>query len=147
MPFLPGFVPILLMSVAFLGRMLGMGRSPHVLYRPSEIDISLDDVKGAGVVVDEVVKTLNLFLSHKTFKDGMGGTPRRAILFEGPPGTGKTYMAKTIARKAEVPFLFLSSSPFHSIYYAQTNRNIRSYFNALPKPARTHAGAIAVIEK
>src|SRR5258708_16518961 len=41
MPFLPGFVLILLMSVAFLGPMLGMGRSPHVLYRPSEIDISL----------------------------------------------------------------------------------------------------------
>jgi cell division protease FtsH len=141
-PFLPGFALIALMCVAFLGPMLGMGRSPHVLYRPSEIDISLEDVKGAEVVVDEVVKTLNLFLSHKTFKERMGGTPRRAILFEGPPGTGKTYMAKAMAREAGVPFLFVSSSAFQSMYYGQTNRKIRSYFKALRAYARREGGAI-----
>ena len=147
MPFLPAIALILLMSVAFLGPMLGMGRSPHVLYRPSEIDISLDDVKGAGVVVDEVVKTLNLFLAHKTFKERMGGTARRAILFEGPPGTGKTYMAKAMAREAGVPFLFVSSSAFQSMYYGQTNRKIRSYFKALRAYARREGGAIGFIEE
>jgi len=146
-PFLPGFALIALMCVAFLGPMLGMGRSPHVLYRPSEIDISLEDVKGAEVVVDEVVKTLNLFLSHKTFKERMGGTPRRAILFEGPPGTGKTYMAKAMAREAGVPFLFVSSSAFQSMYYGQTNRKIRSYFKALRAYARREGGAIGFIEE
>ncbi|MBV8960224.1 MAG: AAA family ATPase [Actinobacteria bacterium] len=147
MPFLPGIALILLMAVAFLGPMLGMGRSPHVLYRPSEIDISLEDVKGADVVVDEVVKTLNLFLAHKTFKERMGGTPRRAILFEGPPGTGKTYMAKAMAREAGVPFLFVSSSAFQSMYYGQTNRKIRSYFKALRAYARREGGAIGFIEE
>jgi ATP-dependent Zn protease len=93
------------------------------------------------------VKTLNLFLAHKTFKDAMGGTPRRAILFEGPPGTGKTYMAKAMAREAEVPFLFVSSSAFQSMYYGQTNRKIRSYFKALRKAARAEGGAIGFIEE
>src|SRR5207248_6250977 len=117
------------------------------LYRSSEISIGMDDVRGAGVVVDEVVKTLNLFLAFKTFKEAMGGTPRRAILFEGPPGTGKTYMAKAMAREAEVPFLFVSSSAFQSMYYGQTNRKIRSYFKALRKAARAEGGAIGFIEE
>ncbi|HEY4410084.1 MAG TPA: AAA family ATPase, partial [Acidimicrobiia bacterium] len=102
---MPLLLLVVVLGAAVLLPFLGAGRSPHVLYRSSEIDTSMADVKGMPVVVDEVVKSLNLFLAHKTFKEGMGGTPRRAILFEGPPGTGKTYMAKAMAREAEVPFL------------------------------------------
>jgi ATP-dependent Zn protease len=146
-PFLPGLAIMLLLSVVLLVPMLGAGRSPHVLYRPSEIDVCLEDVKGNAVVVDEVVKTLNLFLAHKTFREQMGGTARRAILFEGPPGTGKTYLAKAMAREAGVPYLFVSSSAFQSMYYGQTNRKIRSYFKALRKFARDEGGAIGFIEE
>ena len=77
----------------------------------------------------------------------MGGTPRRAILFEGPPGTGKTYLAKAMAAEAGVPFLFVSSSAFQSMYYGQTNRKIRSYFRALRRAARAEGGAIGFIEE
>ena len=146
-PFVPGMGMMAILLLVILVPMLGAGRSPHVLYRPSEINVSLDDVKGAAVVVDEVVKTLNLFLAHKTFKERMGGTARRAILFEGPPGTGKTYMAKAMAKEAGVPYLFVSSSAFQSMYYGQTNRKIRSYFKALRKYAREEGGAIGFIEE
>lgn len=141
---------IVLMIVLGAGMFLPfifMGRSPHVLYRPSEIPISFDDVVGLGVVKDEVVKTLNLFLAHKTFKDKMGGSPRKALLFEGPPGTGKTYMAKAMAHEAGVPFLYVSSSAFQSMYHGQTNRKIRSYFKALRKAAIQEGGAIGFIEE
>ncbi len=146
-PFLPGMVLIVLLTLVLVVPLLGAGRSPHVLYRPSEIDVCLDDVKGNGVLVDEVVRTVNLFLAHKTFREKMGGTARRAILFEGPPGTGKTYMAKAMAREAGVPYLFVSSSAFQSMYYGQTNRKIRSYFKALRKFAREEGGAIGFIEE
>ncbi len=144
---LPILALVAIIGLAVVGPMLGAGRSPHVLYRPSEIDIGLDDVKGAGIVKDEVVRTLNLFLAYKTFRERMGGTPRRAILFEGPPGTGKTYMAKAMAAEAGVPFLFVSSSAFQSMYYGQTNRKIRSYFRALGSAARKESGAIGFIEE
>jgi cell division protease FtsH len=143
----PQFLLIFFLAAVVLVPMLGMGKSPHMLYRANEIDVSLQDVKGASVVVDEVVKSLNLFLAHKTFKERMGGTARRAILFEGPPGTGKTYMAKAMAREAGVPFLFVSSSAFQSMYYGQTNRKIRSYFKALRSYAREEGGAIGFIEE
>ncbi len=144
---MPLLLLVVVLGAAMLLPLLSAGRSPHVLYRSSEIDISMADVKGMPVVVDEIVKSLNLFLAHKTFKDRMGGTPRRAILFEGPPGTGKTYMAKAMAREAEVPFLFVSSSAFQSMYYGQTNRKIRSYFKALRKAAWAEGGAIGFIEE
>jgi len=143
----PLLILVVILGVALLAPLLMAGRSPHVLYRSSEIDTSFADVKGSPVVVEEVVKTLNLFLAHKTFTDVLGGTPRRAILFEGPPGTGKTYLAKAMAHEAGVPFLFVSSSAFQSMYYGQTNRKIRSYFKALRKAARREGGAIGFIEE
>jgi cell division protease FtsH len=146
-PYLPGFLLIIILCSVMVLPLLGAGRSPHILYRPNEIDVRFEDVVGAPVVVDEVVKTLNLFLAHKTFADHMGGSARRAILFEGPPGTGKTYMAKAMAAEAGVPFLFVSSSAFQSMFYGQTNRKIRSYFREMRKYARREGGAIGFIEE
>ena len=146
-PYVPGLVLVVLLGIVLGGPLLMAGRSPHVLYQPEEIGIGLADVVGADVVVEEVVKTLNLFLAHRTFEERMGGTPRRAILFEGPPGTGKTYIAKAMAAEAGVPFLFVSSSAFQSMYYGQTNRKIRAYFRALQRYARREGGAIGFIEE
>ncbi|MEO1063146.1 MAG: AAA family ATPase [Actinomycetota bacterium] len=142
--------PMLLLSVlvlVILVPMVGMGNSPHVTYDASELDFGFERVRGADTVREEVERTLNLFLAHKTFRNEMGGTARRAILFEGPPGTGKTHMARAMAAEAGVPFLFVSSSAFQSMYYGQTNRKIRSFFSALRKQARAEGGAIGFIEE
>jgi ATP-dependent Zn protease len=126
---------------------VGGGKSPAVRFDPSEINISLDDVVGIGTVKDEVIKSLNLFLGYQTFRDVMGGNPRRGVLFEGPPGTGKTYMAKAMAREANVPFLFVSSTAFQSHFYGMTGRKIRNFFKQLRKAAREEGGAIGFIEE
>jgi len=144
---IPPLLIVCLLAPMLLAPLLGAGRSPHVTYRPGDIDVGLDDIRGASIVKEEVVRSLNLFRAHQTFRDEMGGTPRRAILFEGPPGTGKTYLAKAMAGEAGVPFLFVSSSAFQSMYYGQTNRKIRSYFRALRKAARAEGGAIGFIEE
>ncbi|MFU8839978.1 MAG: AAA family ATPase [Nitriliruptoraceae bacterium] len=123
------------------------GRSPHLLYRPEQIEVSLDDVKGLDGIVAEVVRTLNTFLGYATFREQLGGTPRRGLLFEGPPGTGKTHLAKALAREAGVPFLFVSATSFQSMWYGATARKIRAYFRALRKAARREGGAIGFIEE
>ena len=126
---------------------LTAGRSPHTLLRPSDSNVRLVDVVGASSTKREAVETLNLFLAHQTFADELGGSPRRGVLFEGPPGTGKTYLAKAMAAEAGVPFLFVSASSFQSMYYGQTNRKIRTFFKALRKAARAEGGAIGFIEE
>jgi ATP-dependent Zn protease len=152
---LPSIDPFLLivgiffavMIFAVLGMTLIAGRSPHVTFRPEQIDVALDDVKGIDLVKADVVRSLNLFLANRAFRAEMGGTPRRGLLFEGPPGTGKTYLAKAMAAEAGVPFLFVSATSFQSMYYGATARKIRSYFKALRKAARQEGGAIGFIEE
>jgi cell division protease FtsH len=123
------------------------GRSPHMLFRPEQIDVGLEDVKGIDGIVEEVVRTLNTFLGYARFREQLGGTPRRGLLFEGPPGTGKTHLAKALAREAGVPFLFVSATSFQSMWYGATARKIRAYFRALRKAARREGGAIGFIEE
>jgi ATP-dependent Zn protease len=136
-----------LLAFLMLGTHIGSGRSPHLTYRPEQIDVGLDQVRGIDLVKDDVVRSLNLFLAHKTFSAEMGGTPRRGLLFEGAPGTGKTYLAKAMAREAGVPFLFVSATSFQSMFYGATARKIRSYFKALRKAAQREGGAIGFIEE
>lgn len=144
---LPLVLLVVLIGLVMLLPMAGQGRSPHLLYRPEQIQVTLDDVKGLDSLRDEIVKTLNLFLGYATFRDRLGGNPRRGILFEGRPGTGKTHMAKAMARHAGVPFLFVSATSFQSMWYGMTARKIRSYFRALRKIAREEGGAIGFIEE
>jgi cell division protease FtsH len=126
---------------------LASGRSPHLTFRPEQIEVGLDDVKGIDAIVEEVIRTLNTFLGYARFRDQLGGSPRRGLLFEGPPGTGKTHLAKALAREAGVPFLFVSATSFQSMYYGATARKIRAYFKALRKAARREGGAIGFIEE
>src|SRR5256714_936177 len=144
---LPQIILVSMFAVVLILPLALAGKSPHVRFRPSEIEIGFADVKGSDVVLEEVTRTLNLFLGFKTFRESMGGTPRRGILFEGPPGTGKTYMAKALAKEAGVPFFYVSSSAFQSMYYGQTNRKIRAYFKELRKAARAEGGAVGFIEE
>ena len=152
---LPHVDPFLLVIIVFFGLMLLMlvgqqamtGRSPHVVYRADQIDTRLADVVGIDPVKDEVVRSLNLFLAHKSFAEDMGGTPRRGLLFEGPPGTGKTHLARAMAAEANVPFLFVSGTAFQTVWQGQSSKKIRSYFKALRKAAHKEGGAIGFIEE
>src|SRR2546427_11607 len=143
---LPAVLLILLFGLMML-MPLASGRSPHILIRPEHIEVGLSDVVGLAPQVDEVIRSLNVFLGYATFREVLGGNPRRGILFEGPPGTGKTFLAKAMAKQAGVPFLFVSAPAFQSMWYGMTNIKIRSFFKALRKAARREGGAIGFIEE
>jgi cell division protease FtsH len=145
--FLPMIIIFVFVAALMVVPMLASGRSPHIMYRPEQIDVTLDDVKGLEAVREEVIRTLNVFLGYATFRRELGGNPRRGVLFEGPPGTGKTHLAKAMAKHAGVPFLFVSGPAFQSMWYGQTARKIRKYFKALKATARREGGAIGFIEE
>ncbi|MFQ5516473.1 MAG: AAA family ATPase, partial [Acidimicrobiia bacterium] len=144
---LPGILIVLLLGAVLVIPMVGNSRSPHQVYLPEQIEVGFSDVKGLGPVIDEVQRTLDVFLNHKRFQEEMGGSPRRGVLFEGPPGTGKTHVAKALAKEAGVPFLYVSSTAFQSMWYGMTGRRIKAFFRALRRTARREGGAIGFIEE
>jgi ATP-dependent Zn protease len=144
------YIPAILLILA-IGLMVALpllsGRSPHITVFPEQVEMGLTEIRGLDMQVDEVLRTLDVFLSYGTFRDELGGTPRRGILFEGPPGTGKTYLAKAMAKQAGVPFLFISATALQSMWFGMTAYRIRSFFKALRKTARKEGGAIGFIEE
>src|SRR5881296_3669814 len=144
------FLPVIgiFFAIAFMALLPFMfGRSPHLTVYPEQVEIGLTEIKGLDTQVDEVIRTLDVFLGYATFRDELGGTPRRGILFEGPPGTGKTFLAKAMAKQAGVPFLFIAAPSLQSHWYGMTAYRIRSFFKALRKAARKEGGAIGFIEE
>ncbi|MGB8859181.1 MAG: AAA family ATPase [Ilumatobacteraceae bacterium] len=135
------------LTAAALIAVASAGRSPHTVLRPRDSSVRLSEVVGATAATGEVADVLHLFLHHETFRDEMGGSARRGVLFEGPSGTGKTYVGKAMAAEADVPLLFVSASEFHSMFHGQTNRKVRAYFRALRRTARAKGGAIGFIEE
>jgi ATP-dependent Zn protease len=143
-------VPMLffvLLFVLLFGLHIFTGVSPHTKMRPEQIDVTLNDVVGIDPVKEEVVRSLNLFLSHATFAKTTGGRARRGLLFEGAPGTGKTHTAKALAHEAGVPFLFATATSFQSSFQGATQRKVRNYFKALRTAARKEGGAIGFIDE
>ncbi len=146
----PYFAPsllILVLLVVMIVPTLAMGRSPHVRYDPRDININFASIKGLAPEVADIKRTLDLFVYRDRFASEMGGQVRRGVLFEGPPGTGKTMMAKAMAKEADVPFLYASASSFQAMYYGQSNRKVRAYFKALRSLARKYGGSIGFIDE
>jgi ATP-dependent Zn protease len=138
---------ILIIGVAMSLPFIMNGRAAHMRYSPEEIGLGFDDVRGIDVVLEEVTRSLQIFLAYKSFKEDLGGNPRRGLLFEGTPGTGKTHLAKAMAAEAGVPFFFVSAPAFQSMFQGMTSFKIRKYFKALKKAARKEGGAIGFIEE
>ena len=142
------FPLLMLLSVGTMAALpLISGRSPHIRFTPEQIGLRFSDVKGIDVVLEEVKRTLQIFLTYRSFREELGGNPRRGILFEGQPGTGKTHLAKAMAAEAGVPFFFVSAPAFQSMWQGMTAFKIRSFFKNLKKAARKEGGAIGFIEE
>ena len=151
---MPHIDPLVVMPVLFFAMLtgvllfttVGIGRSPHITYRPEQIDVGWPTWSASTSVKEEVVRTLQLFLATRASPaDGRPAPPRPPL--RGRPGDRQDYTAKAMAAEAGVPFLFASATSFQSTFQGATQRKIRRYFKALRKPARQDGGAIGFIDE
>lgn len=126
-----------------IGGILGLGKSKAKLFDKNQNDIvTFKDVAGMFEVKKELQEIVD-FLSNKKLVAKIGGVIPRGVLLFGPPGNGKTLLARAVAGEAHVPFFFVSGSDFGSMFAGIAPARVRSVF----KKAKEVSPAIIFIDE
>jgi len=108
------------------GMLMNFGRSRHKL-RGKEQKVTFNDVAGIEEAKEEVAETIEFLKNPKKFKK-IGGRIPRGLLLIGPPGCGKTLLAKAIAGEADVPFFSIAGSDFVEMFVGVGASRVRDLF-------------------
>jgi len=112
------------------GMLMSFGRSRHRLQGKDKdrVQITFKDVAGVEEAKEEVAEIIEFLKNPKKFQR-LGGRIPRGVLLVGPPGCGKTLLAKAIAGEAEVPFFSISGSDFVEMFVGVGASRVRDLFN------------------
>ncbi|MFH0876903.1 MAG: AAA family ATPase [Candidatus Omnitrophota bacterium] len=142
--YIVGSVIAALVYVTFLFGRFGSMDKKQV--KSSKINVKFSDVLGIDESKDEAFEVVNLLKDHSAVRK-IGGRIIKGILMVGPPGCGKTYLAKAIATEAGLPFLSLSASEFVEIFVGVGARRVRKLFKQARRLAYASGGAIVFIDE
>ena len=109
------------------GMLMSFGRSKHRLHNKDRIKVTFKDVAGIEEAKEEVGEIIEFLKNPKKFQR-LGGRIPRGVLLIGPPGCGKTLLAKAIAGEAEVPFFSISGSDFVEMFVGVGASRVRDLF-------------------
>jgi len=91
-------------------------------------DTSFDDIGGLGKILDDIRFFVELPMKEPELIKYMNLTPHKGILLSGPPGCGKTLIAKAIAREINAHFIAVNGPELLSKWYGQSEENLRDIF-------------------
>ena len=122
-------IPLLIFIFRRLGGSgaVAFGRSRGRQVNHEDIDITFNDVAGVDEAVEELKEIVEFLKTPEKFQV-LGGRIPRGVLLIGPPGTGKTILAKAVAGEANVPFYTLSGSDFVELYVGVGAARVRDLF-------------------
>jgi len=110
------------------------------------VNVKWSDVIGMENVKEEAMEVVQLIRDRARVKK-IGGKILRGLLMFGPPGCGKTYLAKAIATEAGMPFISMSGSEFVEIFVGVGASRVRGLFKKARQLAYGHGGCIIFIDE
>lgn len=122
--------------------MFNMGKSNAKVYVKSSNGIMFDDVEGVDEAEDSLREVVDYLHNPKKYTE-IGAQMPKGILLVGPPGTGKTMLAKAVAGEAGVPFFSMSGSEFVEMFAGMGASKVRDLF----KQAKEKAPCIVFIDE
>ena len=125
-----------------LGGMFNLGKSNARVYDKDKTTIRFQDVAGEDEAKENLQEIVNYLHDPNQFKS-IGATMPKGILLVGPPGTGKTMLAKAVAGESNVPFFSISGSEFVEMFVGMGASKVRSLF----KDAKEKAPCIVFIDE
>ncbi len=114
--------------------MFNMGKSNAKVYVKSAEGIKFDDVAGEDEAKENLQEVVNYLHDPSKYKE-IGASMPKGILLVGPPGTGKTMLAKAVAGEANVPFFSMSGSEFVEMFVGMGASKVRDLFNQAKEKA------------
>ncbi len=106
---------------------MSVGKNKAKIYMEDELNIRFDDVAGVDEAKQELVEVIDFLKNPAKFSE-LGGKIPKGILLVGPPGTGKTMLAKAVAGESGVPFFSLSGSDFVEMFVGLGAARVRDLF-------------------
>ena len=122
--------------------MFNMGKSNAKVYVKSSNGIKFDDVEGVDEAEESLREVVDYLHDPKKYTE-IGAQMPKGILLVGPPGTGKTMLAKAVAGEANVPFFSMSGSEFVEMFVGMGASKVRDLF----KQAKEKAPCIVFIDE
>ena len=112
----------------------GLGKSSAKVYVPSSDGIRFDDVAGEDEAKENLAEIVDYLHNPKKYSD-VGASMPKGVLLVGPPGTGKTMLAKAVAGEAGVPFFAMSGSEFVEMFVGMGASKVRDLFQQAKEKA------------
>jgi len=122
------------MSGAGASAALNLGRNKVKIYDRKEMKTTFGDVAGLDEAVEELREIVD-FLKHPKKYQRLGGRIPKGVLLLGPPGCGKTLLARAVAGEADVPFFFMSGSEFVEMFVGLGAARVRELFQQAKEKA------------
>ena len=122
--------------------MFNMGKSNAKVYVKSAEGIKFDDVAGEDEAKENLTEIVNYLHDPGKYQE-IGASMPKGILLVGPPGTGKTMLAKAVAGEANVPFFSMSGSEFVEMFVGMGASKVRDLF----RQAKEKAPCIVFIDE